>query len=35
MRVSTSIVQNAFGKYLKEVMAGKDVIISKNERGAI
>lgn len=33
MRVSTSIMQNAFGKYLKEVMAGKEVIITKNERG--
>lgn len=33
MRVSTSIMQNAFGKYLKEAMEGKEVIITKNERG--
>ncbi|MCK8058432.1 MULTISPECIES: type II toxin-antitoxin system prevent-host-death family antitoxin [unclassified Fusibacter] len=33
MRVSTSIIQNAFGKYLKDVIDGKDVIITKNERG--
>lgn len=33
MRVSTSIMQNAFGKYLKEAMAGNEVIITKNERG--
>ncbi len=32
MRVSTSIMQNAFGKYLKEAIDGKDVIITKNER---
>lgn len=33
MRVSTSIMQNAFGKYLKAVMDGKEIIITKNERG--
>lgn len=33
MRVSTSIMQNAFGKYLKEAMDGNEVIITKNERG--
>ena len=33
MRVSTSIIQNAFGKYLKEVMKGKELIITKNQRG--
>lgn len=33
MRVSTSIMQNAFGKYLKDAMDGKEVIITKNERG--
>ena len=33
MRVSTSIIQNAFGKFLKEVMDGNEVIITKNERG--
>lgn len=33
MRVSTSIMQNAFGKYLKEAIEGNEVIITKNERG--
>ncbi len=33
MRVSTSIIQNAFGKYLKEAIDGKEIIITKNERG--
>lgn len=33
MRVSTSIMQNSFGKYLKEVMEGNEVIVTKNERG--
>ena len=28
MRVSTSIMQNAFGKYLKEAIAGNEVIIT-------
>ena len=33
MRVSTSIIQNSFGKYLKEAIDGKEIIITKNERG--
>lgn len=33
MRVSTSIIQNSFGKYLKEAMEGKEVIVTKNEKG--
>lgn len=33
MRVSTSIMQNSFGKYLKEVIEGNEVIVTKNERG--
>jgi len=33
MRVSTSIIQNAFGKYLKEAIDGKEIFITKNERG--
>lgn len=33
MRVSSSIMQNAFGKYLKEATEGKEVIVTKNEKG--
>ena len=33
MRVSTTVFQNAFGKYLKAVMNGEDVIVTKNGRG--
>ena len=33
MRVSTTNFKNAFGKYLKEVMNGKDIIVTKNGKG--
>lgn len=33
MRVNTTTFQNAFGKYLKQVMKGEEIIITKNERG--
>ncbi len=33
MRVSTTVFQNAFGKYLKMAMTGEDIIISKSGRG--
>lgn len=33
MRVSTTTFQNAFGKYLKSVVGGKEVIVTKNGRG--
>lgn len=33
MRVPTTTLQNSFGKYLKKVMAGDEVIITKNGRG--
>lgn len=33
MRVNTTTFQNAFGKYLKQVISGEDIIITKNERG--
>lgn len=33
MRVNTTTFQNAFGKYLKQVMNGEEIIITKNERG--
>lgn len=33
MRVSTTVFQNSFGKYLKMVTQGGEVIVTKNERG--
>ena len=33
MRVSTTVFQNTFGKYLKKVIGGEQVIITKNDRG--
>ncbi len=33
MRVSTTVFQNAFGKYLKASMDGDEVIVTKNGRG--
>jgi len=33
MRISTTTFQNAFGKYLKQVMDGDEIIVTKNERG--
>lgn len=33
MRVNATTFQNAFGKYLKQVMSGEEIILTKNERG--
>lgn len=33
MRVNATTFQNAFGKYLKHVMNGEEIILTKNERG--
>lgn len=33
MRVNATTFQNAFGKYLKHVMNGDEIILTKNERG--
>lgn len=33
MRVPTTTIQNAFGKYLKKVMSGDEIIITKNGNG--
>jgi len=33
MRVSTTVFQNTFGKYLKKVIGGEQVIITKNDCG--
>lgn len=33
MRVRSTTVQNAFGKYLKKAMEGEEIIVTKNENG--